>query len=476
MRCLRCCPFLTDSFSLSYTLAAGLMLASAASSSLIQPLFGLWSDRHGASWLLPTGVAIAGVGIALAAAAPSYWLVLVFVVISGLGVAAFHPEGSKFAAYASGSKRASGMSAFAIGGNIGFALGPIIATPLVLWLGLRGGLLLALPPLAIAVTLFALLPFLRTFVPDRSVVRRVGGADRPGALSILLAVIGFRSLAWWGLLTFVPLWEVSLGHSKAYGNHLLALMLLVGGLGTIAVGPLADRFGRRPVLVVSLRGGGAADPCIRGRRRRGGRGCARAHGNHRGWDVRLDDGDVAGVPAAAHRTGLGFVDRVLDRPRRCRRARPGRACRRGRPSGGSVRERGRAARGACVDAAACRRRGLDGSSSPRSQSRSRVRAMAESTREFFEGLPARADASKLAGMNNSYVFDIEGSGTWFVAVQDGAISVRDGEGEADCTISTTEENFQKILSGEQNATSAYMTGKLKIKGDMGAAMKLQKLF
>ena len=73
-------PFLTDSFSLSYTLAAGLMLASAASSSLIQPLFGLWSDRHGASWLLPTGVAIAGVGIALAAAAPSYWLVLVFVV------------------------------------------------------------------------------------------------------------------------------------------------------------------------------------------------------------------------------------------------------------------------------------------------------------------------------------------------------------------------------------------------------------
>jgi MFS transporter, FSR family, fosmidomycin resistance protein len=252
-------PFLTDSFSLSYTLAAGLMLASAASSSLVQPFFGLWSDRHGASWLLPAGVAIAGVGIGLAAAAPSYWLVLVFVVVSGLGVAAYHPEGSKFAAYASGSKRASGMSAFAIGGNIGFALGPIVATSLVLSLGLRGGLLLALPPLAIAVTLFALLPFLRTFVPERSVERRAAGEDRPGPLTILLAVIGFRSLAWWGLLTFVPLWEVSLGHSKAYGNHLLALMLLVGGLGTIVVGPLADRFGRRPVLIASL---AAAAPLI----------------------------------------------------------------------------------------------------------------------------------------------------------------------------------------------------------------------
>ena len=102
--------------------------------------------------------------------------------------------------------------------------------------------------------------------------------------------------------------------------------------------------------------------------------------------------------------------------------------------------------------------------------------MAETTREFFEGLSARADASKMAGMNNSYVFDIDGSGVWFVTVADGVVSVREGEGEADCTISTTEENFQKILSGEQNSTSAYMTGKLKIKGDMGAAMKLQKLF
>ena len=104
--------------------------------------------------------------------------------------------------------------------------------------------------------------------------------------------------------------------------------------------------------------------------------------------------------------------------------------------------------------------------------------MAETTREFFEGLAARADASKLAGMNNSYSFDIEHAGKWLVTIADGAVSVREGEGEgdADCAISASEENFQKILSGEQNATSAYMTGKLKIKGDMGAAMKLQKLF
>src|SRR3954452_1969482 len=245
-------PFLKDRFSLSYTLAALLMLASTASSSLVQPLFGLWSDRRGAIWLLPTGVAVAGVGIGVAAAMPSYWLVALLVVISGLGVAAYHPEGSKYAAYTSGEKRASGMSAFSIGGNIGFALGPITATPLVVALGLGGGVLLAVPCLAIAAALLALTPFLRTFEPERGARRQGEGENRPGALVLLLGVIGFRSLAWFGLITFVPLWEVSLGHSKAHGNHLLSLMLLGGGIGTIGAGPLADRFGRRPVVLASL--------------------------------------------------------------------------------------------------------------------------------------------------------------------------------------------------------------------------------
>jgi putative sterol carrier protein len=102
--------------------------------------------------------------------------------------------------------------------------------------------------------------------------------------------------------------------------------------------------------------------------------------------------------------------------------------------------------------------------------------MAESVREFFEGLEQRADADKTAGMNNSYLFDIDGAGQWLVSVSDGNVSVTEGGGEADTTISTSEETMLKVVNGEQNPTTAYMTGKLKIKGDMGAAMKLQKLF
>ena len=102
--------------------------------------------------------------------------------------------------------------------------------------------------------------------------------------------------------------------------------------------------------------------------------------------------------------------------------------------------------------------------------------MAGSVQEFFDGLEAGADPSKTAGVNNSYLFDIEGAGKWTVDVKDGAVSVTEGGDSADCEITTSEETFEKVISGEQNPTTAYMTGKLKIKGDMSAAMKLQKLF
>src|SRR5919199_5835316 len=189
-------PFFVDKFELSYTLAAAAMLASAVSSSVVQPLFGLWSDRRGAIWLLPAGVAVAGAGMAVACAAPTYGLVLLFVVVSGLGTAAYHPEGSKFAAYAGGRRRASAMSLFSIGGNVGYALGPTIATPLVLVFGLEGGLLLAVPCVVVAFVLLRLAPFLRPFAPARGQRVHTDEPDRIGALLLLLGVIACRSVAW----------------------------------------------------------------------------------------------------------------------------------------------------------------------------------------------------------------------------------------------------------------------------------------
>ncbi|HET9324513.1 MAG TPA: SCP2 sterol-binding domain-containing protein [Gaiellaceae bacterium] len=102
--------------------------------------------------------------------------------------------------------------------------------------------------------------------------------------------------------------------------------------------------------------------------------------------------------------------------------------------------------------------------------------MATSAREFFEGLEGRIDPAKTAGMTNSFVFEIDGAGTWKVDVNDGTVSVTEGGGDADATIAASEDTFQQIASGDMNATTAYMTGKLKVRGDMGAAMKLSRLF
>lgn len=244
-------PFLAERFSLGYAATAGVMLAATLSSSVVQPVFGLLSDRRGAMWLLPVGVLVAGTGVGLAGVAPSYWLVLVAVAIGGAGIAAYHPEGAKFASFASGRRRARGMSYFNVGGNTGYALGPIVITPLVLGLGLAGTLVAALPVLVVGVLVLAALPALRTLTPEARGMPPTTERDRPRAMALLVGVILMRSLTWFGLITFVPLWIVSLGGTKAEGNRLLSLMLVAGVVGALALGPIADRVGLRRTLLGS---------------------------------------------------------------------------------------------------------------------------------------------------------------------------------------------------------------------------------
>ena len=261
-------PFLVERFDLSYAAAAAVMLAATLSSSIVQPAFGLLSDRRGAMWLLPAGLLLSAAGIALAGLAPSYALVLAAVTIGGVGIAAFHPEGAKFAAFASGSRRASGMAYFNIGGNTGYALGPIVVTPLVLGLGLAGTLAVALPVLVVTLALTAALPTLRSLHPEARGIAVEPGDDRPRAMALLVGVIFMRTFTWFGLITFVPLWVIELGGTKAEGNRMLSAMLVAGVVGALALGPVADRFGLRrtllattvvlaPLVLVFVRVGGA---------------------------------------------------------------------------------------------------------------------------------------------------------------------------------------------------------------------------
>ena len=244
-------PFLTDRFDLNYAFAAMLLLAATISSSVVQPLFGLRSDRRGALWLIPGGAALAAVGVGLAAVSPTYFLVLVLVLVGGVGVAAFHPEGAKFATYASGRDLARGMSYFNIGGNSGYALGAYATGLLVRPLGLVGGLVAMIPVLVVSFVLIRLMPQLRALKPVGRASVLVRGDDRRGAMALLGSIIALRSVAWFALLAFVPLWAETHGDSKAAAGRLLFLMLLAGATGTILIGSVADRIGLRRTLVVT---------------------------------------------------------------------------------------------------------------------------------------------------------------------------------------------------------------------------------
>ncbi|CAN5848260.1 MFS transporter [soil metagenome] len=249
-------PFLITERGLSLAAAGTLVMAATVSSSIVQPLFGIFSDRTPLPILMPMGLLLAGVGIALVGVAPSYPLILLFVIVSGIGVAAFHPEAARFANYVSSTRRARGMSFFSVGGNAGFALGPVLTTPLVLLFGLKGTLFLAVPAAVMAVALFAEMPRLRGFQPVVEVSedkQAVAAPERWGPFSRMIGVVTVRSFVYFGLVTFVATYYAQvLETSPAQGNTALAIMLFAGAIGTLTMGPLADRFGRRTVLGASM--------------------------------------------------------------------------------------------------------------------------------------------------------------------------------------------------------------------------------
>ena len=243
-------PFFIAERGFTIAAAAGLVFASNVASSVLQPLFGLLADRRSTPWLVPCGLLLAGTGVALAGLAPTYALVLGAAAATGIGVAAFHPEAARQIYVLSGERRATAMSFFAVGGNLGFAIGPALATPLQIAFGLRGTILLVLPALAMALVLAVRGS---TASPAPRQQRPETGSNRWAAFVRLSAPVVSRAIVFYGLNMFIPLyWIRVFSSSKAAGGGALTLMLSSGVVGTLAGGWLADRFGRRVVVFVSM--------------------------------------------------------------------------------------------------------------------------------------------------------------------------------------------------------------------------------
>lgn len=249
-------PFFIRERHLTYAAAAGLVLAQTISSSVLQPLFGQLTDRRPAPWLMPAGVAVAGLGVGSAALLPTYGLIWLAIAVAGIGVAAYHPEGARHASYASGDRRGTGMSIFSVGGNAGFAAGPVLATPVLLLLGLRGGWAIAVVPLAIAAALALRLGTVASgqeAATTTAAGRLAEGANRWGPFARLTGVLLGRSVLFYGLNTFIPLYWIGVLHqSPAGGGAALAVLLIAGAAGTLLGGRLADRISRWAVVVGGL--------------------------------------------------------------------------------------------------------------------------------------------------------------------------------------------------------------------------------
>jgi FSR family fosmidomycin resistance protein-like MFS transporter len=245
-------PFLKNAFGLSYTMIGALVLVTNLSSSLIQPVFGYLSDRSAQAWLLPFGVVAATCGMATIGLAPSYTVLLLLVFISGIGIASYHPEAYKTAYLATGEKKATGISLFSVGGNIGYGLGPLVVAFCLTVFGQRGMLLLWLPGLLVGALFLWSLPWLSR-TQSAHVETHAASVDTPPyALALVLGVVTLGACVHSGLVTYVPLYFAARGEGAFAVGKLLSLFLISGAVGTLIAGPLSDRIGHKLFLTFSM--------------------------------------------------------------------------------------------------------------------------------------------------------------------------------------------------------------------------------
>ncbi|MFB3886457.1 MAG: MFS transporter [Thermodesulfobacteriota bacterium] len=250
-------PFVKEFLNLSYTMTATIILIFNVTSSVIQPVFGYFSDRWSAKWLLPYGCFIACSGMALLGFGPSYGWIFFFAALSGLGQGSYHPEAFKTVNFLSGEKKATGISLFLVGGSLGVSLGPFLATLFFKYQGLKGSLLFLPSGIAMAIV-FLVIPSWR--VKTEHPVLRAKGSGPPGlsrkelfSMALLLLVVMLRSATQLSIQTFVPFYFITLlQRDPLIAGKYLSTFLLSGTIGHLAGGPCADRYGYKRTVLFGL--------------------------------------------------------------------------------------------------------------------------------------------------------------------------------------------------------------------------------
>ena len=262
-------PYLVLERHYTFTAVGSLIFAFNLASSIVQPIFGRLADKRSMHWLLPGGLALAGLGILLVGALENRWAASMVAVLAGVGVAAFHPEAARLVRKASGTRsKARAMSFFATGGASGFAVGPLVASAAFAQFGLWKGCWLLLVPLAVmlAYNIIELPAILQRTRADQPAADPDPDADQPAvpvravappaqtdqwrAFALLCAAVVCRSIIFFGLLAFLPLYWLKVLHGTAEGGgRLVALLFFNGVVGALIGGWCGDRFGHRRVVL-----------------------------------------------------------------------------------------------------------------------------------------------------------------------------------------------------------------------------------
>ncbi len=245
-------PYMKTALGLSYAATGVLVLVSNLTSSIVQPVFGHLADRTVRRWMLPVALLLSGTGLALTGFSSRYLMLATLIAMMGLGVAAYHPEGFKTVGSISGSRKTTAMSWFSLGGNLGYALGPLAVTALVTELGIYGTAGMLAPCLAVGLLLFSMLPQFSAAESGANTLEIVPGSgqDTRRGLALLIFIVMLRSWTQLGFVTFIPFYYID--HLKAAPRlvgPLLFLFLGAGAVGNLASGPVADRWGTRNVMI-----------------------------------------------------------------------------------------------------------------------------------------------------------------------------------------------------------------------------------
>lgn len=247
-------PFLIAARGYSVSAGAALVATFTITSSLIQPVFGWLVDQKGQRWLVYSGTLWMAMMLSITGFIPSYPALLIISALAGLGTAAFHPQAMAMVGHIAGNRKGFFLGAFIAVGNIGLALSPLILLPFFDHYGYSSTWVALFPGLITSVMLWRYAPESLPYNNQTvNLTKALSALNRVSAnLYKLMLVVALRSLVHSGLMMLLPLYLLSRKFSSASTGYLVFLTLVSGSIGGLTGGYISDRYGRKPLIVISL--------------------------------------------------------------------------------------------------------------------------------------------------------------------------------------------------------------------------------